>query len=125
MQPRDKVAILKRAYELLARPYGWTRRRWIGFDRRGRGYREMCLSAACQQAALDLGYEGLVLQDPDTPVAKAVGLHDRIVGNGYWSSIPHYNDAMGRKKQEILALVGEQIADLEQAKTPSKADMEV
>lgn len=121
-----KIAVLERVRFLISRPDGWAHRDWV--KPRGRGnYRALCLGAACQKAALDLGLANVdVFQEPtlsrDDPlgfrsdlksdkVAAMVSLEELVRSKGF-DTVPQYNDKINRTQGKIVELVDERLEQL-------------
>lgn len=110
---KRKIAVLRQARKLISRPKGWSKGLWVDFSHEARkGYPALCLGAACQQAALDLGlvYDGYDLHSDE--VAKKVSLGKLVRSKGF-RSVPSFNDAGPRTRKDVLAVIDERIAILE------------
>lgn len=106
---KRKLAVLKEARRLIARPKGWAKGVWWD-DVEGKDYQALCLGAACQRAAQNLGFADGDIRTTDVAMRVSLSrLLKKKTGNSY---IPTFNDARGTRKKDVLALIDEKIAEL-------------
>lgn len=116
MNEREKLAVLKRARELVARPYGWAKGAFEHVTYRPRtnelvvGY---CIGAACQVAAREL-FPQMQMFDGihSTRIAEEISLLEAAKAKGH-VGVAHFNDAPETKKRDVLELFDEKIAEME------------
>lgn len=95
-----QVEALKKARELIARPYGWTKGRFKRtYPKRGTQY---CLLGAVRQIS---GYKRT--DEPHKPTMQnlEIRLEQCIYKNYGIHGVATFNDAQGRKKKDVLKVL--------------------
>lgn len=117
----QKIKVLKRTRELLARRGGWTQGSfWKKHYQNSEEIPAMCLAGAAQYAADELGYlksdveKNIFMGDyylDSEEVANEISLLDLVQSKGF-EDVPDFNDTGGTDKKDVIALIDERLAQL-------------
>lgn len=98
--------ILKRAYQTLKRPWGWTKGRYHTYTHTNKGKIDtFCTIGAINYAA------GADAINGNRSAMKAAKYFALVIGKKDYSDIPVWNDEKGRKKAHILRVFEELLKD--------------